>query len=274
MPNLFSALPVAILAWVLASTSGLTRSETCGGAALLLRDRGQQLELRLGLHVDAEDALVDRERELARGLADAREHDLVRRNAGRAGALELALRDHVGAGAEPGQRLDHRLVRVRLHGVADQRAHIREGMREHLVVPLERGGGIAIERRADRRRQRRRDRPPRRAARRPDRRSGASPAGSVNQPIEERISVFRRAAPPACRPVAGAAPGCAVGSGRSPAAAIGGGSSPALRPQPASASAAASAASAANPARPRPIGIDVTTSGASRAWRLDHPATS
>ena len=28
MPNLFSALPVAILAWVLASTSGLTRTET------------------------------------------------------------------------------------------------------------------------------------------------------------------------------------------------------------------------------------------------------
>ncbi len=29
MPNLFSDLPVAILAWVLASTSGLTRTETC-----------------------------------------------------------------------------------------------------------------------------------------------------------------------------------------------------------------------------------------------------
>ena len=62
---------------------------------------GQQLELGLGLDVDAEDAFVDRERELARGLADAGEHDLLRRDAGGARALELALRHHVGAGAEP-----------------------------------------------------------------------------------------------------------------------------------------------------------------------------
>ena len=32
--ELVLGLPVAILAWVLASTSGLTRTETCGGAAL------------------------------------------------------------------------------------------------------------------------------------------------------------------------------------------------------------------------------------------------
>ena len=64
MPNLFSALPVAILAWVLASTSGLTRTEIVRGAALAGGDRRQQLELRLGLDVDAEDALVERERKL------------------------------------------------------------------------------------------------------------------------------------------------------------------------------------------------------------------
>ena len=64
-------------------------------------DRRQQLELGLGFDVDAEDAFIDRERELARGLADAGEHDLVRRDAGRPRALELAFRDHVGAGAEP-----------------------------------------------------------------------------------------------------------------------------------------------------------------------------
>ena len=57
------------------------------GAALAGGDRGQQLELRLGFDVDAENVLVDRERELARGLADAGEHDLVRRDAGRPRAL-------------------------------------------------------------------------------------------------------------------------------------------------------------------------------------------
>ena len=65
-------------------------------------------------------------------------------------ALELAAGHHVGAGAEPGQRRDHRLVGVRLDGVADERRHVGEGAGEHPVVPLERRGGIAIERRADR----------------------------------------------------------------------------------------------------------------------------
>ena len=150
MPNLFSALPVAILAWVLASMSGLTRTEMLAVRPFAGRDRGQQFELRLRLDVDAEDALVDRERELARGLADAGEHDLVGRDAGGAGALELALGDDVGAGAEPRQGLDHGLVGIRLHRVADERRHVGEGAGEHPVVPLERRGRIAIERRADR----------------------------------------------------------------------------------------------------------------------------
>ena len=90
-----------------------------------------------------------RERELARGLADAGEHDLLRRNAGRERALQLAARHHVGAGAEPRQRRDHRLVGIRLHGVADERRHVGEGLGEDAVVPLERRGRIAIERRAD-----------------------------------------------------------------------------------------------------------------------------
>ena len=113
-------------------------------------DRRQQLELGLGFDVDAEDAFIDGERELGRRLADAGEHDLVRRDAGGARALELASRYHVGAGAEIGQRLDHRLVGVRLHGVADERLHVGEGVGEHLVMPLQRRGRIAIERGADR----------------------------------------------------------------------------------------------------------------------------
>ena len=92
-------------------------------------DRGQQLELGLGLDVDAEDVVVERERELVRGLADAGEHDLLRRHAGRERALQLAARDDVGAGAEPRQRRDHRLVGIRLHRVADERRHIGERAR-------------------------------------------------------------------------------------------------------------------------------------------------
>ena len=95
-------------------------------------DRGEQFELRLGFDVDAENALVDRERELARGLADAGEHDLVRRDAGAARAQQFAFGDDVGAGAEPRQRRDHRLVGIRLHGVADERIDVGEGAGEHL----------------------------------------------------------------------------------------------------------------------------------------------
>ena len=121
----------------------------CAARPLADRDRRQQFELGLRFDIDAENAFVDREREFARGLADAGEHDLVGGHAGRARALELAFRHHVGAGAELGQRRDHRLVGIRLHGVADQRAHVGEGAGEHLVVPLQRRGRIAIERRAD-----------------------------------------------------------------------------------------------------------------------------
>jgi hypothetical protein len=48
-----------------------------------------------------------------------------------------------------GEGRHHGLVGVRLHGVADERAHVGEGAGEHLVVPLDGGDRIAIERRAD-----------------------------------------------------------------------------------------------------------------------------
>ena len=149
MPNLFSDLPVAILAWVLASTSGLTRTDTQAVRPFDGRDLRQQFELRLGFHIDAENAGIDRRGEFVRGLADAGEHDLLRRNAGGERALQFAARDDVGAGAEPRERRDHRLIGIRLHGVADERRHVRERIREHAIVPLQRRGRIAIERRAD-----------------------------------------------------------------------------------------------------------------------------
>ncbi len=71
-------------------------------------------------------------------------------NAGRARTPELASRHHIGSGAEIGERLDHGLVGIRLHRVADERLHVGEGVREYLVMPFERRGRVAIERGADR----------------------------------------------------------------------------------------------------------------------------
>ena len=44
---------------------GIDAHRHIGGAALAGGDRGQQLQLGLGLDVDAEDALVERQRQLA-----------------------------------------------------------------------------------------------------------------------------------------------------------------------------------------------------------------
>ena len=72
------------------------------------------------------------------------------RRAGGERAAKLALRDHVEPGALLDEGADHRLVRVRLHRVADQRVEAGEGLAEDAVVADERRGRIAIEGRADR----------------------------------------------------------------------------------------------------------------------------
>ena len=130
---------------------GIDAHRNIDRAALGRSDRRQQVEFRFRFNVDAENTFVDRERELARGLAQPREHDLVGRHAGEPRAHQFALRHHVGAGAERGERGDHRLIGIRLHGVADQRVHVGKGAGEHLVVPRERRGRIAIEWGPDRR---------------------------------------------------------------------------------------------------------------------------
>ena len=103
-PNLFSALPVEILACVLASTSGLTRSAMRAVRPMPAATSLSASSSGSTLDVEAEDALAQRIGHLLARLADAGEDDLVRRHAGRARAAQLALRDHVHAGAEPGQR--------------------------------------------------------------------------------------------------------------------------------------------------------------------------
>ncbi len=64
-----------------------------------------------------------------------------RRDAGRQRAPQLAFRDDVGAGAQLGQRLQHRLVGIGLHRIADHRVEVGEGVAEHAVVPL----SVAVE---------------------------------------------------------------------------------------------------------------------------------
>ena len=149
MPNLFSDLPVEIFACVIASTLGLMRTETRRGRAHRGRDFAQPLELGLALDVEAVDAELEGAAHLGVGLGDAREDDLVRRNAGGDGALELAARDHVGAGALGGEHLQHGLVGVGLHRIGEQRLDAVEGLAHHPHVAAQRCRRIAVERRAD-----------------------------------------------------------------------------------------------------------------------------
>ena len=98
---------------------------------------------------------------------------LAGRDAGGQRAAQLAFRDHVGAGAELGQRLQHRLVGIGLHGVADQRVEPGERLGKHGEMARQRRRRIAVERRADRGGDRRQTARPRRAARRRDSRNGS-----------------------------------------------------------------------------------------------------
>jgi len=126
--------------------------DPCDSAGFAGKPR-EQFELRLGFDVDAEDVGGQGRTQLGLGLADAGEQDFVRRNAGGQRPLQLAAGHHVGAGAELRQRAQHRLIGVRLHGVTHQHLLAGKSLGEDAVVPFQRRGRIAIERRADRVRQ-------------------------------------------------------------------------------------------------------------------------
>ena len=116
------------------------------GSAFGLGCLAQRSELRLRLDVEGEDAGAEREVHLGAGLADAREHDPVRRYLDRESASELAFRHHVHAGAEPRQRGEHAEIGVGLDRIADQRAGLAcERVGEHAVMTLERRCRITIE---------------------------------------------------------------------------------------------------------------------------------
>ena len=121
------------------------RAESAAGA----RDLAQGAKLGLGLDVEAENPGVERESHFGPRLADTREDDLFRRNASRQRAMDLALRDHVSAGAEPRQRANDRDIGIRLDRVANERVAPGKGLRKHVVMALDGRRRIAIEWRAD-----------------------------------------------------------------------------------------------------------------------------
>ena len=150
MPNLFSDLPVEILAWVPASTSGLTRTEIRAVLPASTASRDSSSSSGSDSTLMQRMSAASAARSSASVLPTPENKIFCGGNAGGQRPLQLAARHHVGAGAELCQRAQHRLVGVGLHGVADQRLFAGEGLGEHPVVPLQRRGRIAIERRADR----------------------------------------------------------------------------------------------------------------------------
>ncbi len=195
-PNLFSALPVAILWWVLASTSGLTRkamravAPRAAATSLSALSSGSDSTLKAKMPASSAKA-ISRAR-----LADAREHDPLRRHLDRQRAAKLALRHHVHAGAEPAERGQHAEIGVRLDRIADQR--IGRGRRRHRRTPDSdaRASPTNSNRRGFQRSRRgRQDRPPRRGAhsggrRRAGRRNGALQGRSIrsSRSIQSRRS--------------------------------------------------------------------------------------
>ncbi len=109
----------------------------------------QLIELGGAFDIEAENAFLQRVGHLCACLADAGENDAISWNTGGASAAQFAFGDDVHAGAEAGERGENGLVRVGLHGEANEMILIGEGLREDLEVTLDGGTRIAIERRAD-----------------------------------------------------------------------------------------------------------------------------
>ena len=129
------------------------RVDAQGDAGCLAEAGGnlaQRVELGLRLDIEAVDALAQGIGHLLPGLADAGKDDAIGGHACGPGAAQLAFRHHVHAGAQARQGGNHGLVGVGLDGVADEGVQPGERLLQHAVVPLQRGGAVAVERRAHR----------------------------------------------------------------------------------------------------------------------------
>ena len=90
------------------------------------------LQLWLALGVEGVDPLPQGELDFAFRLAHPREGASARVTSSRDHPLQLATAHDVESAAEPGQQPQHGLIRVGLHGEADQVLHSRQGLVELL----------------------------------------------------------------------------------------------------------------------------------------------
>ena len=109
-------------------------------------DLRDALQLGLGFDVETENAIVERQRDFALGLADAGKSDALAGNLRRLGAAQFAFRNDVHAGAETGEQGQHGLVRIGLHRIADERVEIAHRLRKDGEMAADRRGAVAIER--------------------------------------------------------------------------------------------------------------------------------
>ncbi len=144
MPNLDSFLPVEMYRWVLGSTSGLTRSAMGATLPMSAGDAVDRVQFGLAFDIEHEDAGVEGLGDLLVGLAHAREDGFARVSAGGLDAEQFSARDDVEAAAVLGEELQDAQVRVRLHGVADQRVDLGEGFLKGLELARESGGAVDV----------------------------------------------------------------------------------------------------------------------------------
>ena len=112
--------------------------------AELGRNAVDPLEFGLALDVEAADARLEREGDLAGGLADAGVDDLLGAEAGAKRAGDFAAAHGVDAGAEAREHLKNAGRRVGLHGIADGMRDVGERLFVGEVVALDASAGIDV----------------------------------------------------------------------------------------------------------------------------------
>ncbi len=139
-PNLFSFMPVEILAWVPASTSGLTRSTAVAVLPMAAARPASATPSSSSSMLKLADACLQRLAQFDQRLADARKDDVARRHPRRQRALHLAARDDVRAIAFARQHPEHGEIGIGLDGEGNVGARqARERVAEHTGVAFQRG---------------------------------------------------------------------------------------------------------------------------------------
>ena len=128
---------------------GVHPQRHAGAAALARRLGVDALQLAARFGVDRLEAEGDRPRDLGAALADAGEDDLLRREAGLQGDLDLADGIAVGAGAEALDQAHQAERRVRLERVVDAVPAAGQGGGQARVTGADQGGAVDVAGRPD-----------------------------------------------------------------------------------------------------------------------------